>query len=195
MSPPLLWALWLINGLLAILYTLLDNVLLLLLLPPLLWLILSAPEEHRPWITASSILAILTAAIVPPPIPIILTLMAWAGAGVARLDRFNPTALRWRANGGIALYAAAALAFTAYSAYSRTLDIRSWTGIMEAAEAGAVITQGKAFLNVIAVWGLWIIMPLGYFGLILQGLFVHPPMASSPENLIHLVRSRGVGDR
>ena len=57
MNPPLLWIVWLINGLLAVLYTLLDNVLVLVLIPPMVWLAITAKREQRMWIAATGVVA------------------------------------------------------------------------------------------------------------------------------------------
>jgi len=191
MNPPLIWLVWTLNGLLAIIYTLADNLAVLLILPPLIWLAITARKEHLPWVAATGGLCLLAGFLVPAPVPVILALMAWAGAIGVRLDMFNPTALRWRVNGGLALYALAALGFAAYAAYTSRLDPNAWSGVVVGGEADQVIAQGRSFLNTIAVWGLWIILPLGYLGLILQGIFVHPPTPGTPADMIHTVRARG----
>ncbi|MBV7336322.1 hypothetical protein KFU94_50435 [Chloroflexi bacterium TSY] len=79
----------------------------------LLW---QAPETQRLWIAGVSGLVTLAAFITPAPLPILLAGMTLAGIGAVALDRFNPDALRWRSAGGLALYAAAALAYGRYLA-------------------------------------------------------------------------------
>ena len=191
MSPPLIWLIWFINGLLAVLYTLLDNVLILLLFPPLIWLAVTAISEQRPWVAAMGVLVVVSAFIVPAPIPLILVVMSWAGAIAIRTDRFNPIALRWRVNGGLALYALTVIGFTAYAAYASRLSLDTWSSVVSSGDAASVISQGRSFLNTIAIWGLWIIMPLGYLAILLQGVFVHPPTPRTPAEMIHTVRARG----
>lgn len=187
----LLWLTWGVNGLLAVAYTLVDHVAALLVLPALGWLGASAPREHRPWVAAAAALSVLAALLVPAPAPVILAVMAWAGALAVRLDGFNPTGLRWRVNGGLALYALAALGFALYAGYTSRLDPRAWAGVVASGEAASVVAQGRSFLNTIAVWGLWVILPLGYLALLLQGIFVHPPSPGAPADIIHAVRARG----
>jgi hypothetical protein len=182
---------WLVNGVLAVIYVLFGHVFILLLLPPLAYLVGWAPREHRPWIAASGILALTAAGLVPPPVPLLLTLLASAGALAVRLDRFSPKALRWRATGGLALYALAALGFSGYAAYASRIDSNAWAGLVAGGEAAAIVGQGRAFLSTLAVWGLWVILPVGYLALMLQGIFVHPPTSASPAALIHAVRGRG----
>jgi hypothetical protein len=191
MSPPLIWLIWFINGLLAVFYTLLDNVLILLLFPPLTWLAVTAVTEQRPWIAAMGILVVITAFVVPAPVPLILVVMSWAGSIAIRTDRFNPIALRWRVNGSLVLYALTAMGFTAYAAYASRLSLDTWSSVVSSGDAASVISQGRSFLNTIAIWGLWIIMPLGYLAILLQGILVHPPTPITPAEMIHTVRARG----
>ena len=58
-------------------------------------------------------------------------------------------------------------------------------------EAQATLSQGRAFLNTLATWGLWLILPLGYLSLLVQGIFAHPPVPARPEETIAVVRTRG----
>ena len=182
---------WLANGLLAVIYVALSRVFILLLVFPLAYLVGWAPAEHRPWIVAAGVLALAAAAFVPPPVPLLLTLLASAGALAVRLDHFNPKALRWRASGGLALYALAGLGFSGYAAYTSRIDSNAWAGLVAGGEAAAIVGQGRAFLSTLAVWGLWVILPVGYLALLLQSIFVHPPTSASPAAMIHAVRGRG----
>jgi len=170
---------------------LLDNILLLLLFPPLIWLAVTAVNEQRHWVALTSVLVVITAFVVPAPIPLILVVMVWAGAISIRTNRFNPISLRWRVNSSLEIYALTAIGFTAYAAYASRLSMDTWASVVSSGEADAVITQGRSFLNRIAIWGLWIILPVGYLALLIQGAIVHPPTSSSPAELIHTIRARG----
>jgi len=183
---------WLVNGLLVIVYVGASRAFLLLLILPLAHLVGRAPREHRPWLAAVGVLALAAAAFVPPPVPMLLALLSAAAALAVQLDRFNPKALRWRASGGLALYALAALGYAGYAAYTSRIEADAWAGLVAGGEAAAIVGQGRAFLNTLSIWGLWVILPLGYLALLAQGIFVHPPAQSSPGDLIHFVRSRGV---
>jgi len=70
--------------------------------------------------------AVLAAAFAPTPVPVLLTVMAGVGVLAVAYDRFNPDALRWRVVGGLTLYAAAALAYLAYSYYLTGVDAAAW---------------------------------------------------------------------
>jgi hypothetical protein len=182
---------WIANGGLVVIFWLVDHILLLAAIPSFYLLIVQARQEQRLYALAAGGLSLFVSLLVPPPIPLIILVMAWAGVAAIRVDRFNPDSLRWRVVGGLALYAVAALGWTAYSAYVAGLSGEQWGALFAADEAAATIAQGRSFLGTISVWGLWIIVPLGYFSLLLQGIFVHAPLAASPEKIIQTVRARG----
>ncbi|MFN2270328.1 MAG: hypothetical protein ACK2US_05805 [Anaerolineae bacterium] len=182
---------WIANGGLVVVFWLIDHVLLLAAIPAFYLLVVQARREQRIYALAAGGLSLLASLLVPPPIPLIILVMAWAGVVAVKVDRFNPGSLRWRVVGGLALYAVAALGWTAYSAYVANLSAEQWGALFAADEAAATIAQGRSFLSTISVWGLWIIVPLGYFSLLLQGIFVHAPLAASPEKIIQTVRARG----
>jgi len=149
---------------------------------------------QRPWLIGISALAILAALLAPAPVPLLLAAMAVAGALAVRADRFNPDALRWRVAGGLALYAAAALAYLGYGSYLAGLDALAWAEALGGqGEASQALAQGRAFVNTLATWGLWLILPLGYFSLLVQGVLVHPPLPARPQETITAVRTRGQG--
>lgn len=142
---------WVVNGLLAVIYVLCDRIFILLLVLPLAYLLGRAPGEQRPWITASGTLALLAAGFVPPPVLLLLTFLAWAGALAVKLDRFNPKGLRWRASGGIALYALAALGFSGYAAYASRIDANAWANVVSGGDcrAGARLPEHAGGLGAV----------------------------------------------
>lgn len=149
---------------------------------------------QRPWLLGIGLLTILTAFVAPAPLPVLLTVMTVSGAVAVALDRFNPDALRWRVAGGLALYALASLAYLGYTGYLAGLDAQAWAQALGGqGEASQVLAQGQAFVNTLATWGLWLILPLGYFSLLAQGVLIHPPLPAAPEEVITAVRTRGQG--
>ncbi len=192
---------WELNGLLALLYVAWEHVALLVTAGACGWLLWGLPEgrresgaSQRPWLLGVGILASLAAAFAPAPVPILLAAMTVAGALAVRADRFNPDALRWRIVGGLALYAAAALAYLGYGSYLAGLDAAAWAEALGGqGEAQAALAQGRAFVSTLATWGLWLILPLGYFSLLAQGVLVHPPLPARPQETITAVRTRGRG--
>jgi hypothetical protein len=198
-------AIWELNGLLALLYTAWAH------LPALIaagaWAALlwwTPPGRRgqtalhdqfsgqRPWLLAVAALVVLAAFLAQPPAPVLLAAMTVAGMLAVTLDRFNPDGLRWRVAGGLALYALAAGSYLGYGAYLDGLDAMAWAEALGGqGEAAATLAQGRAFISTLATWGLWLILPLAYFSLLAQGLLVHPPLGSTPEQMITAVRTRG----
>jgi hypothetical protein len=171
--------LWLLNGLLALSYLLFGRILALLLIPFLAWLGASGPREHRPWVAAAAGLSIASATLSPQPVPVLTLVMACAGVIAVLLERFNPLILRWRAAGGLALYALMGLGFTAYQALTPIWQVDS-----------PLLNQGQTYLSVLVSLAMWA-YPLGYLALLAQSIWVHPPLSQNPETLIHTLRARG----
>ena len=188
-----LFAIYEVNGALALLYVMWERVTALLTTAAFVLLIRPAPAEQRVWMVASGALAVLAALLVPPPIPLIITVMALAGVGAVYFDRFSPDALRWRVTGSLGMYALAALGYLAYSQYLAGVDAMTWAKTLGGqGEAAAALARGRSFVDTLATWGLWLIIPLGYFALLVQGVFIHPPGPGRPDDLITTVRTRGM---
>ncbi len=185
-------ALHVLNGLLALIWTAWDHGSLLITFGMGLWLYRTAtPDRHsRPWLLAIGLLAAIAAGVALPPVPVLMACMSVCGVVAVQLDRFNPDALRWRVAGGLALYALASLGYLAYHRYLGILDAEAWARQLGGqAEAGRTLQQGRAFLDTLATWGLWLIIPLGFLSLLAQGLLVHPPLAA-PARTLAQIRSR-----
>jgi hypothetical protein len=180
------------NGTLALLYLAWEHGAALVTLACLLWFLRAAPEGQRTWMAGAGGLAVVAALFAPAPVPVLLTAMTGVGAGAVALDRFQPDALRWRVVGVLALYAAGALGYLGYSRYLEGVDAAAWAEAIGGQEqAQNTLAQGRAFLNTLATWGLWLILPLGYLSLLAQGLLAHPPLGERPEETITRVRTRG----
>ena len=155
-------------------------------------LLVKASESQRLWILSVSILVMLAAFVAPAPVPVLMAGMAMAGMVAVLLDQFSPDTLRWRVVGALALYAGAALGYMLYGRYLVGVDATAWAeAIGGQQEAQATLSQGRAFLNTLATWGLWLILPLGYLSLLVQGLLAHPPVGARPAETISAVRTRG----
>jgi hypothetical protein len=189
------FALWEINALLALCYMAWERLPALLTLGAFLPLLRGVPASQahqRPWITGVGALAILAALLAPAPMPVIMTVLAVAAALAVRLDSYGPDGLRWRVAAGLALYALAALAYLAYGWYLDGQDAVAWAKALGGqGEAQVTLAQGRAFVDTLARWGLWLIVPLGFLSMLVQGLFVHPPAPQRPEQIISTVRTRG----
>ena len=181
-----------VNGFLALTYVLWEHGAAIVTAGSMGYLIMGAPRAQITWITVAGVLAVLAALFTPPPVPLIISVMALAGAIAVWRDTFNPENLRWRLTGGLALYALAALGYLAYSRYLDGVDAMTWAKTLGGeGQAAAALAQGRAFVNTLATWGLWLIIPLGYFSLLAQSMFVHPPGPQQPDDLITTIRTRG----
>ncbi len=185
-------ALHVLNGLLALIWVAWDHGALLVTFGMCILLYLTAtPNRHsQPWMLATGLLAATAAGVAMPPVPALMACMSVCGVVAVQLDRFNPDALRWRVAGGLALYALASLGYLAYHQYLGTLDAEAWARQLGGqSEAHHILQQGRAFLDTLATWGLWLIIPLGFLSLLAQGLLVHPPLAA-PARTLAQIRSR-----
>ena len=184
-------ALYLANGFLALSYALWEHLAGILVLGGFGFFSLRAPAGQRAWTVAAGALALLAAFLAPTPAPFLLATMSLAGVAAVLLDRFNPDSLRWRITGGLTLYALAALAHLGYQTYLAGVDAAAWAqAIGGQGEASAALAQGRAFVETLGAWGLWLILPLGYFSLLAQVLLAHPPLSARPDEIITAVRTR-----
>ena len=138
----------------------------------------------------------IAAFVAAPPVPLIGTVMWWVGAIASWFSSFERVSLLWRAKTGLALYALAALGFSLYARYTATLTPDAWAAMLGGqAEARAALARGRAYANTLAIWGLWLIIPLGYFSLIIQRLLVHPlPLTQAraeANDWVRAIRTRG----
>ncbi len=178
------------NGGLALLYTAGERAPALTILAAFLGFLRGAPPPQRAWMASAGALALLAGFLAPPPAPVLLAGMALAGLAAVSLDRFHPDALRWRVVGGLTLYAGAALAYLAYSRYLDGVDAAAWAQALGGqAAAQSTLAQGRAFLDTLATWGLWLVLPLGFLSLLAQGLLAHPPTGARPGETLARIRT------
>ena len=70
------------------------------------------------------------------------------------------------------------------------MDAAVWAEAIDGQEqAQSILAQRRAYLNTLATWGLWLILPLGYLSLLAQGLLAHPPLGQRPRQTIARVRT------
>lgn len=171
---------WLLNGLLALAYSMASHWISILLIPPLAWLAYRGPAEHRPWVIGAGGLGLLASILSPMPVPALLLLMAIAGGIAMFLERFNPAALHWRITSGLALYSLAGLGFAGLQFY-----LERW------ASASLLLAQGQNYFSILAGIAMYGV-PIGYLALLAQALLVHPPIpgGGKPEQLINTLRAR-----
>jgi hypothetical protein len=113
-----------------------------------------------PWIGAAMWLAGLVAVLVLPA------------------QRFN---LTWYVKAGIAMYALAVLGSRIYLTYTAQLTPDQWAALIGSSDSAAVVIAGtRGNVTTIILWALWLVVPLGYFSMLVQQVFVNPMSIISP---------------
>lgn len=129
------------------------------------------------------------------PVPWLGASMWIVGTIIVFLVQTQEVALLWQVKSGIAIYALAVLGSRIYLAYTATLSAAQWaTWIGSAESASLVIANTRGNVTTIILWALWLVVPLGYFAMLLQQVLIHPmsfvnPLASANE-LIRRYRMR-----
>ena len=129
------------------------------------------------------------------PVPWIGAAMWFTGAGLLLLMRLQEHTLLWSVKSGIAIYALAVSGSRLYLAYTAQLSAEQWAALIGSAEsAAAVIASTRGSVTTIILWALWLVIPLGYFAMLLQQALLNPlslvrPLASAGE-LIERYRTR-----
>ncbi len=170
--------LWIANGVLALVWLLVEHIWVILLVPALTLMVTKAEEPQRPWALAASGLALLASLLAPFPTALLLLLMVGTGLGAVRLERISPQNTHWTVIRGLALYSLVGLGYAAY---------RAW---LVPAMSDPALLQGQVYLSAIASIALYV-FPLGYLVLLAQSLFAHPPIQGQADELIYRYRSRG----
>lgn len=180
-GPQAVWSLivWVINGVLALLYFSLDHLITIALAVAAGWFALAAPSEQRPWALASAALSVLASLLAPPPVPVFLLAISLGGWAGLALEQYNRPAQRWNVIRAQALYALAGSGFALY----RSL------GLGEAIAADPSMAQGAGYLNALLGIAMYV-LPIGFLALLAQSVWAHPPAPGTPEELIRKVRTR-----
>ena len=130
------------------------------------------------------------------PVPWIGAVMWIAGlAAVLALSsqRFN---LLWYVKAGIAMYALAVIGSRIYLAYTTQLSPEQWAALIGSSESAAtVIANTRSNVTTILLWALWLVVPLGYFSMLVQQVFINPMSIVNPlagaQDMLRALRVRG----
>jgi len=130
------------------------------------------------------------------PVPWIGAVM-WAAGLMAVLalssQRFN---LLWYVKAGIAMYALAVIGSRIYLGYTSHLTAGQWAALVGSSESAAtLIASTRGNVTTILLWALWLVVPLGYFSMLVQQVFINPmsivsPLASA-QDMLRALRMRG----
>jgi hypothetical protein len=93
-------------------------------------------------------------------------------------------------------YALAVIVSRIYLAYSAQITPEEWAALLGSADAAAqVIANTRANTTTVAVWALWLVIPLGYFSMLAQQAFLNPISLTNPlstyEQMLMSLRDRG----
>jgi hypothetical protein len=129
------------------------------------------------------------------PVPWIGAAM-WATGLIAVLalssQRFN---LLWYVKAGIAMYALAVIGSRIYLGYTSHLTAEQWAALVGSSESAAtLIASTRGNVTTILLWALWLVVPLGYFSMLVQQVFINPmsivsPLASA-QDMLRALRMR-----
>jgi hypothetical protein len=160
----------------------------------------SSPINHAPRTAQTMTVLVFTTWLVAQwgmgaPVP-------WTGAAmwVAGLlailaltaQRFN---LLWYVKAGIAIYALAVIGSRIYLNYTAHLTPEQWAALIGSSEnAASVIASTRGNVTTILLWALWLVVPLGYFSMLVQQVFINPMSVVNPlagaQDLLRALRVR-----
>jgi hypothetical protein len=128
-----------------------------------------------PWIGAAMWLMGLTAILISPA------------------QRFN---LLWFVKSGIAVYALAVIGSRLYLNMTSDVSPEAWAGMIGTSQSAAnVVANTRGNVTTVIVWALWLVVPLGYFSMLVQKLFLNPVSLINPlssyEDMLTMLRDRG----
>ena len=129
------------------------------------------------------------------PVPWLGAAMWIAGTILLLLVRMQEHTLLWNMKSGIAIYSLAVIGSRLYLAYTAQLSADQWAALIGTSEsAAAVIANTRGNVTTIILWALWLVIPLGYFAMLLQQVLINPmslvnPLAGASE-LINRYRTR-----
>jgi len=170
---------WVLNGLLVIVYLAVEHIVVITLIPGFVWLWKLTPKPQRGWMFAAAALAVTAAVTAPPVVALWLILMVYGSILAIKLEKFNPESLPWRVISGIAAYALIGIGFSIYTNLAPSL-----------LDPYGTFAQGKGYLDIIISLAVFL-GPLGFVGLLVQSLFAHPPIEGTPDEIVTVVRTRG----
>jgi hypothetical protein len=129
------------------------------------------------------------------PVPWLGAAMWLAGTIIVLLVHMQEHTLLWNMKSGIAIYSLAVIGSRLYLAYTAQLSAGQWAALIGTSEsAAAVIANTRGNVTTIILWALWLVIPLGYFAMLLQQVLINPmslvnPLAGASE-LINRYRTR-----
>lgn len=120
------------------------------------------------------------------PVPWIGAAMWLFGAIVLLLVRHQQLNTLWSIKSGIAIYALAVIGSRLYLTYTADLSPEQWAALIGSADSAAtVLANTRGNVTTIILWALWLVIPLGYFAMLLQQVLLNPVSLVSPAAAAH----------
>jgi hypothetical protein len=132
-------------------------------------------------------------------VPVIGAAM-WAGSFVGLLimpqQRWS---LLWTTKAYLILYSLAVIGFRIYLGQTTQLPPEQLAQVLgESATASRILAQNAGAVASVGTWVLWVIMPAGFFGLLLQNWLAQPMALIGPvqgaQEVLTILRTRGNQD-
>ena len=157
----------------------------------------ATPDLYTAQITTAIILAmwVISQWGMGAPVPWLGAAMWLTGTIIVLLVHMQEHTLLWNMKSGIAIYSLAVIGSRLYLAYTAQLSAEQWAALIGTSEsAAAVIANTRGNVTTIILWALWLVIPLGYFAMLLQQVLINPmslvnPLAGASE-LINRYRTR-----
>ena len=129
------------------------------------------------------------------PVPWLGAAMWLTGTIIVLLVHMQEHTLLWNMKSGIAIYSLAVIGSRLYLAYTAQLSADQWAALIGTSEsAAAVIANTRGNVTTIILWALWLVIPLGYFAMLLQQVLINPMSLVNPltgaSELINRYRTR-----
>ncbi len=130
------------------------------------------------------------------PVPWIGTVMWITGLAAVLTLAVQRQPLLWYVKAGIAMYALAVIGSRIYLGYTSHLTAEQWAALIGSSDSAAtVIASTRGNVTTILLWALWLIVPLGYFSMLVQQIFINPMSIVSPlagaQDMLRSLRVRG----
>lgn len=149
---------------------------------------LASPDPHTSEVLTGLVLILwlLSQWQMGDPVPWIGAAMWIFGAIVLLLVRQQQSTILWNIKSGIAIYALAVIGSRLYLSYTAALSAEQWAALIGSADSAAIVLSNtRGNVTTIILWALWLVIPLGYFAMLLQQVLLNPISLSSPMAAAH----------
>jgi hypothetical protein len=149
---------------------------------------MAAPDPHTAQVLTGIVLGLwlLSQWSMGAPVPWIGAAMWLFGIIVLLVVRQQQLTTLWNIKSGLAIYALAVIGSRLYLTYTAELSAEQWSALIGSADSAAtVLSNTRGNVTTIILWALWLVIPLGYFAMLLQQVLLNPVSLSSPMAAVH----------